>query len=45
MEERSESRHRELQQENRAIQDNMVEVQNQMQQLETRHNQELAMFS
>jgi hypothetical protein len=42
MEDRSDSRHRELQQENRAIRDNVAEVQNQMQRLELRHNQELA---
>jgi hypothetical protein len=42
MKDRSDSRHQELHQENRAIPDNVVEVHNQMQRLELRHNQELA---
>jgi hypothetical protein len=42
MEDRSDSRHRELQQENRAIRKNVAEVQNQIQRMELRHNQELA---
>ena len=44
MEDRSNSRHRELQQENRAIRENVAEVQNQMQRLELKHNQELAIL-
>jgi hypothetical protein len=41
IEDRADSRHRELQQENRIIRENVAEVQNQMQRLEHRHNQEL----
>jgi len=44
VEERSESRHWELQQKNRAIQENVVEIQNKMQNMETRHNQELVII-
>jgi hypothetical protein len=39
---RSDTQHRELQQENHSIQENVVEMQQQMQRMEFRHNQELA---
>jgi hypothetical protein len=42
MEERSSARHRELQQENQGIHENLADLQSQLQQQEIRHNQELA---